>query len=282
MSQDTVGKFEERRFPNARNATIDILALGSKRYHIPIMFEADVTVARQAMRDYKQSTGESLSFTGWIIRCLAVAVGENRHMHALRKGKKRLVIFEDVDVVIIVERLADGDAPGKTLPMPYIIRKANEKLLIEIHREIRLAQTTPVSQGDVQLGSSRTARQTDFFFTLPRFIRNLVFWGPLLRNPQRIKQTIGTVSVTAPGMIGGHGLSWGIPVGIHPLSVGVGGIADRPVLHEGQLSQHEFLGLTVLFDHEVTDGAPVARFIARFQELLEAGYELDQLQSQTN
>jgi pyruvate/2-oxoglutarate dehydrogenase complex dihydrolipoamide acyltransferase (E2) component len=30
----------------------------------------------------------------------------------------------------------------------------------------------------------------------------------------------------------------------------------------------------VLFDHEVTDGAPVARFIERLQELMENGYGL--------
>jgi pyruvate/2-oxoglutarate dehydrogenase complex dihydrolipoamide acyltransferase (E2) component len=276
MSQDTIGKFEETAFSTSRNATIDILVSGSKRFHIPIMFEADVTVARKALREHKQLTGESVSFTGWIIRCLAVAVSENRHMHALRKGKKHLVIFEDVDVVIVVER-STGDDSGKTLPMPYIIRRANEKSLIEIHAEIRQAQSTPLEKGEVQLGSPRSARLTDFFLKLPRFVRLLAFWDPLLRNPQRIKQIMGTVSVTAPGMMGGHGISWGLPVGIHPLIVGVGGIAQRPVLHDGQLAEHEFLGLTVLFDHEVTDGAPVARFIARFQQLLEVGYELDLL-----
>jgi pyruvate/2-oxoglutarate dehydrogenase complex dihydrolipoamide acyltransferase (E2) component len=241
------------------------------------MFEADVTVARKALREHKQLTGESVSFTGWIIRCLALAVGENRHMHALRRGKKRLVIFEDVDVVIIVERAMGGDFKGKTLPMPYIIRRANDKSLVEIHTEIRLAQSTPVSAGDVQLGSPRSGRMTDFFFKLPRFVRNLAFWGPVMRDPLRFKRLMGTVSVTAPGMMGGGGLSWGIPVGIHPLSVGVGGIASRLVLENGQLAGHEFLGLTVLFDHEVTDGAPVARFIARFQELLQAGFELELL-----
>jgi pyruvate/2-oxoglutarate dehydrogenase complex dihydrolipoamide acyltransferase (E2) component len=35
------------------------------------------------------------------------------------------------------------------------------------------------------------------------------------------------------------------------------------------------LNLTVLFDHEVIDGAPAARFTRRLVELIESGYGLD-------
>ncbi len=32
--------------------------------------------------------------------------------------------------------------------------------------------------------------------------------------------------------------------------------------------------MTILFDHDVTGGAPVARFVTRLQELLASGYGL--------
>jgi len=35
------------------------------------------------------------------------------------------------------------------------------------------------------------------------------------------------------------------------------------------------LCVTVLFDHDVTDGAPVARFVDRLRELLESADGLD-------
>lgn len=43
---------------------------------------------------------------------------------------------------------------------------------------------------------------------------------------------------------------------------------------DDRLVIREHLGLTVLFDHDVTDGAPVARFIGRLQELMESGHAL--------
>jgi pyruvate/2-oxoglutarate dehydrogenase complex dihydrolipoamide acyltransferase (E2) component len=51
--------------------------------------------------------------------------------------------------------------------------------------------------------------------------------------------------------------------------------ADQPAdLVGDRLLPREHLGLTVLFDHDVTDGAPVARFIGRLQELMETAYGL--------
>ena len=89
-----------------------------------------------------------------------------------------------------------------------------------------------------------------------------------------MKRMMGTVSVTAIGMVGHGGIGWGIPVGIHPLLVAVGGISPRPIMVGDRLVMREHLGLTVLFDHDVTDGAPVARFIGRLQELMELGHAL--------
>jgi pyruvate/2-oxoglutarate dehydrogenase complex dihydrolipoamide acyltransferase (E2) component len=87
-----------------------------------------------------------------------------------------------------------------------------------------------------------------------------------------MKRMMGTVSVTAIGMVGHGGIGWGIPIGIHPLLIAVGGISPRSLVVGERLVMGEHLGLTVLFDHDVTDGAPVARFIGRLQELMEPGH----------
>jgi len=55
----------------------------------------------------------------------------------------------------------------------------------------------------------------------------------------------------------------------------VGAIAKRPGVVHIQIAIREYVGLTVLFDHDVTDGAPVARFIRRLQELMTTGYGLE-------
>ncbi|RUR75978.1 2-oxo acid dehydrogenase subunit E2 [Chlorogloeopsis fritschii PCC 9212] len=251
---DLIGSFEERKFPDFRNPTIDTLIWGSKRHHVPILLEIDVTAARDTIRDQKAKTGQSISFTGWIVKCLAQAVSEHKCIHALRKGKRRLVIFDDVDVTVIVERAVGEPGAGETLPMPYIVRKANEKSVAVIHSEIRAAQQSPLAAPEVQIGSTRAAWMTKIFTMLPRFVREKFFWQPLFRNPFLFKRMMGTVSVTSLGMVGQGGMSWGIPIGIHPLIIAVGAIAKRPGIVYEQIVVREYVGLTVLFDHDVTDG----------------------------
>jgi pyruvate/2-oxoglutarate dehydrogenase complex dihydrolipoamide acyltransferase (E2) component len=270
---DLIGSFEEQQFPAFRNPTIDTLTWGSKRHHIPILVEMDVTAAREIIRAQKKA-GQGISFMGWIIKCLAQAISEHKYVHALRRGRQRLVIFEDVDVAIIAERAVDQSGSGKTLPMPYIIRKANEKTVATIHSEIRTAQKQAVSSGEVQIDSTRAAWMTKLYTLLPRFIRDWLFWQPLFRDPFLVKRRMGTVAVTMIGISGQSGISWGIPIGIHPLIVAVGAIAKRPGVVNDQIVIREYVGLTVLFDHDVTDGAPVARFIRRLQELMAYGYGL--------
>lgn len=269
---DLIGRFEESDFSRFRNPTIDTMVWGRRRHHVPILLEIDVTSAREAIRAQKAKTGQGISFTGWIVKCIAKAVSEHKYVHALRKGKRRLVTFDDVDVTLIIERVADT---GEKLPMSYIIRKANEKTVAAIHAEIRAAQRSSVV-GDVQIGSQRSAWITKIFTSVPQFLRNWFFWQPVFRNPFLFKRMMGTVSVTALGMVGQGGISWGIPIGVHPLIVAVGGIAKRPGIVHEQIVIREFVGLTVLFDHDVTDGAPVARFVRRLEELMVGRYGLEE------
>jgi pyruvate/2-oxoglutarate dehydrogenase complex dihydrolipoamide acyltransferase (E2) component len=56
--------------------------------------------------------------------------------------------------------------------------------------------------------------------------------------------------------------------------VTVGSIVDRPLIIEDKLEAREHLCLTISFNHEIIDGAPAARFISRFSELLRTGNEL--------
>ena len=72
------------------------------------------------------------SFTAFIIACLGKAIDEHKAVQAFRKGSKRLILFEEVDVYTLIER----DVAGQRQPMPYIARAANRKTLREILHEI--------------------------------------------------------------------------------------------------------------------------------------------------
>lgn len=53
-----------------------------------------------------------------------------------------------------------------------------------------------------------------------------------------------------------------------PVIATVGGIAAKPWVADGELAIRDILHLTLSIDHDVVDGAPAARFAARFVELL--------------
>jgi pyruvate/2-oxoglutarate dehydrogenase complex dihydrolipoamide acyltransferase (E2) component len=106
-----------------------------RKSNIHGLFEVDVTKARQYLRDSQAQTGESLSFTAFIISCLARAVDENKAVHAWHKGRKHLAIFDEVDISTPIER----DLGDQKQPFVYIIRAANKKSFLEIHQEIRNA-----------------------------------------------------------------------------------------------------------------------------------------------
>ena len=48
-----------------------------------------------------------------------------------------MVLFDDVDVAVLVEHVIDGER----IPCPHIVRAANRKAPAEIDVEIRAAQT---------------------------------------------------------------------------------------------------------------------------------------------
>ena len=68
---------------------------------------------------------------------------EDKSMQAHRKGDKQLVLFDDVNVGLMVERKV-GE---KTALMGHVVRGANHKTYREIHEEIRTVQSEPVPPG---------------------------------------------------------------------------------------------------------------------------------------
>jgi len=230
------------------------------------LIEVDVTRARAFMREHKAKTGEALSFTAFIITCLAKAVDENKSVQAYRKGRNRLFIFEDVDVNTQIERELDG----QKLAIPYTVRAANRKTFREIHNEIRAAQGQDVVQAAVGMGFKA-------FQFLPALLFRIglwVLWWRGRTSPQVWTKYMGTVGITAVVMFG-KGVGWGIPLAGHNLYITLGGIGEKPGVVDGQIAIREYLSMTISFDHSIVDGAPAARFTGRLKDLIESGYGLD-------
>ncbi len=256
--------YEVRPFPRVRQLVIDSTRLGKRKHTIHGLIEIDVTEARRTLREYNPRTGESLSFTAFIITCLGKAVEMDKSVHAYRNWRNQLILFDEVDVNTIIET----DMDGHKFPLAHVIRAANRRTVQDIHNEIRAVQANP--QKDI--GSKSRKRYISLFLMLPGFMRQL-FYRIVYRNPHWLKKGIGTVNVTAVGMFG-EGGGWGIPISIYNLALTLGGIAMKPGVVNGRIYIREYLSVTVSFDHDIIDGAPAARFTQRFKELVESNYGL--------
>ncbi|MEJ2753675.1 MAG: 2-oxo acid dehydrogenase subunit E2 [Candidatus Promineifilaceae bacterium] len=253
--------FDIYPFAREREIVIDAGYLAAGRHIIYGLVEVDVTRAREMLRDQAKD-GKKLSFTAFVVASLGRAIAENPRVQAYRDWRGRLVVFRDVDVVTLIEPRPGGAA------IPHIIRGANRRPAADISAEIRAIQARPAS-------SAQQNRLVALAPRLPRFVRMLFFWA-VKKSPQRFKELEGTVTVTAVGMFGSGG-GWGIAfLPTHTMGLTVGGIVQKPGVHEGRVAVRDYLQLTVSFDHDIVDGAPAARFTKRLVELLETASVLEE------
>ncbi|MHA2025131.1 MAG: 2-oxo acid dehydrogenase subunit E2 [Candidatus Thorarchaeota archaeon] len=254
--------------PKSRKLIIESCDFALRKHRMLGLFEADVTEARRKIQAYKEKTGESISFTGWIAACIGKAVGEHKQVHALMVGK-HFVIFDDVNINILIETTIEG----RSYPVNYILKSANTKSVVEINQEIRDAQ----KKKEEDYTEAEENRGIKVLLSAPRFLRNLLFWRKVRKNPLFIKERMGTVSVTSIGRFARTG-GWAIPLGLHALSIAVGGISVKPGFVGDNIEKRKYLALTVTLDHDVVDGAPATRFVARLIELLEESHGLEDLE----
>ena len=229
---------------------------------------ADITIARKKLREHKEKTGESISFTAFLIACYARIVEKHKYpMNTLRKKKKEYYIFDEVDVQTNTERIIDGVKK----PVNLTIRNAHLKTLREIHNEIRAAQT----KNKVELTTGNKGGKTliKIFPKLPRFIRKFIIHD-IFTNPLKKKKMLGTVGLTAAGMMAKNTneLGWAVYMTPHSCSLGIGTMAKEYKLDkEGKVIERESLAVTLAFDHAVIDGGPAARFLQDVYHMVREG-----------
>ncbi len=273
---DLIGGYEEKPFPKIQNSVGDIFEFSRSKYYVLGLMEADVTLAREIIEEHKAKTGESLSLTGWIAKCLAQTLLENPHANTYRKGRNRTITFNDVDIIIVIEK----EVGDKRYPIPYVIRNVNEKKLADVHAEIRNAQAGIFTDEQQAIDEQKKRDDKSLFtkiinpYSLPRFVR-MLYWRGFRTDPFKVKRVMGTAGITSVGMFGKSG-GWPISVGTHTVDLAVGGIAKKPGVVGDAIAIREYLQFSIYFDHEIIDGAPAARFASRLVELLEGAFSLTQ------
>ena len=265
---DLIGNYVTKPFTKSRKNSVEILRENKKKHSAYGLIELDVTNARKIIKKFKEKHSKKISFTGWIIKCVAEAISKHKELNAYRLGSNKLLIFDDVDILIYVER----EIKDENIPLVYIIRKANEKSVLEITNEIRFAQKVKVEPSSPVLGKKLTGFEK-FIINAPSFFQRFILWF-FRKNGVLKKKYLGTVGVTAVGMIG-EVKGWAVPIGgIVATFISIGGITKKPGVIKNKIEIREYLHITICSDHDIVDGGPTSRFVETLSKLVENGYGL--------
>jgi pyruvate/2-oxoglutarate dehydrogenase complex dihydrolipoamide acyltransferase (E2) component len=220
------------------------------------LMEVDVTEPRKWIKTHFEKTGEKLSFTAYIVTCLAYTLRDHPRMNSFIKGN-RLIILDDVTVNVLMEREVDGE----NVPESIGIKETQKKTFRGISQEIREMQRKRKGRmGDL---SGMTWIKFIPGFLLKSFIR-------IADKNIKMAKKYGKVAVTAVGMFNKGGV-WFIPHGTATILLTVGGINEKIEIIDKKQIRREYLNLTVTFDHDIVDGAPAARFMKQLTDTISEG-----------
>jgi len=246
-------------FSGSRRMVAANSAVAKESHTIHLIIEADVTHPRELIAKHRSRTGEALSLTAYVVKCVGRTLTEFPELNAVRKGRQ-LFLLDDVTISVAVERQVDGES----VPEPVAIRAVDRMSYREVNDQVRAAQHR-VPEAKVP------AKGTDWNRLIPEFALRAV--TRLAYREVGVWMQYGAVGVTAVGMFG-SGPMWLIPLSSSTIMVAVGSIAERPVLIDGVLHAREHLCLTLSFNHDIVDGAPATRFASRLAEVLASGDDL--------
>jgi pyruvate/2-oxoglutarate dehydrogenase complex dihydrolipoamide acyltransferase (E2) component len=232
------------------------MRIGNRMAPMHGLLEVDVSDVRRRLR----AAEPPLSFTAYVVATTARAVAAHPEVHAYRDWRGRLVVHRHVDVTTMIE----VQTPDGPFPLAHVVRNAARRSLDDLSAEVRTMQREPRRSGT----GRALMRWALPIGRVPGLFRLMYV---VMKRSIRVRQRVGTVSVSSVGMFGGgggHGI--GFPT---LLSVGVlvGGLSHKPRVIGDGIEPREVLDLTITIDHNVVDGAPAARFGADLRRMLEEG-----------
>jgi pyruvate dehydrogenase E2 component (dihydrolipoamide acetyltransferase) len=223
-----------------RRITAERMAASARSVaRVTLLMEVDMTEAvrfrTQLATEFEKRSGARLAYDAMIAKACAIALTEHPHVNAQ---------WQDA---------ADGQPAGLTLQpnvnvgiafaserglLVVVVRDADKKALAEVNADL-MGLVTKSRQGG--LGPDELSGST---FTITN--------------------------------LGGYGVEAFTPIVNPPEAaiLGVGRIAQRPAVVDGQIVARDLMYLSLSFDHRVVDGAPAAQFLQRVKECLEAPYIL--------
>lgn len=250
------------KIPPARYGTLDVGHISSKRHSIAGFLEIDVTDARKTVRAARKTA--KASFNGWLIKTICDQLMLHKNIAVFARRKRKIYIFEDINASVIIEKTV-GSAK---VPLAMMIPQANRKTAGEITMEIERARNIPMETTGTVI-NRKDATAVRIYRHLPGFLRRKAMQY-MVGRPVTAFRKMGNVVITSVGTMGKIN-GWFLQSTIHPVSIGLGSITEKPRVVDGEIRPREVLHMTASFDHNVVDGAEMARFIRSLVQTIEKG-----------
>ena len=252
----------KRKTSSTRKVSICGFELVAGGHNFFALLDMDITDLRKHLR-IRRREGNGGSLFAFILKAIGICVREFPEFNAM-VNYRHTTYFDQVDISIPIEMDVDGVLQAKQ----YLLRDINAKTLKEVDIEIHLAKT----KQDDGTGYVFSPFGQWLLTTMPKFLV-LLFYRILLLRHSMVQKLSGTIFVTSVSMfstIPGYIVPYiGGPKAV---SFALGSSSKKPVVVHNAIEIREIMNITATFNHDLIDGAPAARFINRFRELLEKSY----------
>jgi pyruvate/2-oxoglutarate dehydrogenase complex dihydrolipoamide acyltransferase (E2) component len=259
--------YKIQQFPRSRIASIDVCEIGKQKHHVTGFLEFDVSESRTKIRAYNKSHTCKITFNAWLISVIACTLKSYETLSSYLIGKNKRILFDDINISLIIEK----ELNGNKVPIPLVIDKADTSSIESIAKRIKEAKDVKLSDKDIVL-QRKNQQLEQLYYLLPGFIRRRV-WKYLLKHPKLVYKKMGNVAFTSIGMMGKVN-GWFVPISVHPVCFGISSIVKKPLVIDDKIEIREVLNMTILLDHDVADGAEMARFISELSKNIEKGLNL--------
>jgi hypothetical protein len=234
---------------------------GAIRAFSPVFLDTDVDMTR--VLAHRAAHPGAYSVVSYIAQAAGRGLAAHPEANAALRGRlwPRLARYEGVHAKFTLDKTLGG----------------HRVVLATVLPDVDTASLAAIQQRVAHFRDGDPATMPEFgavraLHRLPRPL-GLPLFRLALRSLRRRPQTMGTVAITSLGHRPVNGFH---SVGGTTVTLGVGQIADRPVVRGGELAVAPVMRLNLAFDHRVIDGAEAADLLTAIKDGLE-GYPPDDL-----
>jgi hypothetical protein len=242
----------------ARERRHTLYFLDSIRAFSPVFIDADVDMSHVlAHRAAARREGTPYSLVSYVLHAAGRVLAAHPAANAAIRGRIRpkVACYREVNAKLTLDKVLNG----QRVVLATVLPSVHAADLDEIQRYVNHFR-----DGDAATMSE---------FANVRLLHRLP-WpaGPLLfravtRSLARRKDVLGTLAVTSLGHRPVNGFH---SVGGTTITLGIGHVADRPVVREGTITIAPVMQLNLAFDHRVIDGGEAADVLASMKSTLES------------